>query len=303
MVNRFDVFSITRIGESHVRKSKPCQDSSSSEKLADGFAVCVSDGHGGSDYFRSDRGSRFACEAFLEAAKRNHGAESVSKVDADALGDTFFRSLTGFILSLWHDRISEDLVAEPIRTEELNDVSDCMRDRYLSGVQTHTAYGATLIGAVVCKGFWYGIQIGDGELICVSNNAEWSRPIPEDDKCVGSVTTSLCDDNAVNEFRWCFSDSIPEAVFVATDGVDKSFGLEQTDEIDSFYDLIIKRFQEQGRAAAIAELSQFLPILSKKGSGDDVSISGVVRHRARSAKLLKDASKRIAGKLCGKPKK
>ncbi|HAL18893.1 MAG TPA: hypothetical protein DCO86_04645, partial [Spirochaetaceae bacterium] len=187
MVSGFDVFSITRIGESHLRKSKPCQDCSSSERLSEGFAVCVSDGHGGRDYFRSDRGSRFACEAFLEAAKRNHGGMAAFKTDAGVLGEAFFRSLAGFILSSWHDRISEDLNADPIMSEELNDVSDSMRGRYLSGDRTHTAYGATIVGAVVCKRFWYGVQIGDGELACLSNQGEWLRPIPEDDKCVGST--------------------------------------------------------------------------------------------------------------------
>ncbi len=283
----YDVFSLTRIGERHLLKGTPCQDSSSSARIGGAVAICVSDGHGASDYFRSDKGSLFACEAFMEFASRAHGDCHIPDLSASDRKSSFFRSMDGFILSLWHEKINADLKSHPIEPEERARASAVMESDWISENNVSKAYGATLIGAVIAKGYCYGIQIGDGELICISEDGVCLRPVPEDNRCVGSITTSLCDNKAINEFRHFFSQLPMRAVFAATDGVDKSFGIDQTDQLDAFYGKIVSRFQNNGRDAATEELQQFLPNLSKKGSGDDISVSGAVRRLSFSQRLFK----------------
>lgn len=63
------------------------------------------------------------------------------------------------------------------------------------------SYGCTLIAYVQTKHFWLALQIGDGRCVVLNKANEWSQPIPWDDRCMLNMTTSLCDEDAVNEFR------------------------------------------------------------------------------------------------------
>jgi hypothetical protein len=99
------------------------------------------------------------------------------------------------------------------------------------------------------------------------SGGEFSAPIPDDGQCVFNFTTSLCADDAIQSFRSYASDVLPEAIFLITDGVVNSFKDEK-----GVYELL-RKFLESRDAE---ELKEFLPILSKKGSGDDVSIAGII---------------------------
>lgn len=61
------IFNISKLGASHIKDGKPCQDSSlsweSEDKTVQVIIVC--DGHGGDTYVRSDVGSRLAAEVAL----------------------------------------------------------------------------------------------------------------------------------------------------------------------------------------------------------------------------------------------
>lgn len=73
----YQSFHFTSIGASHIKKGTVCQDFSASVETEKYKLAAVSDGHGGADYFRSDRGSRFAAEAFCACVREAfYGAES-----------------------------------------------------------------------------------------------------------------------------------------------------------------------------------------------------------------------------------
>ena len=55
-------FARTSIGFSHISSKKPCQDYSLQFQNDVASVIVVSDGHGSSNFTRSDRGSKFACE-------------------------------------------------------------------------------------------------------------------------------------------------------------------------------------------------------------------------------------------------
>ena len=153
-----------------------------------------------------------------------------------------------------------------------------MRDKYESKPQDYfvKAYGATLIAVVIYPGhFWFGLHIGDGKCVAQNTTGEFFQPIPWDDKCFLNVTTSLCDEKPLDNFRHCFyTDQFPSAIFVGTDGIDDCFANDE--DLYGFYQEIIQTFQDKKDEKAKKEVDEFLPLMSQKGSGDDISVIGVI---------------------------
>jgi hypothetical protein len=122
--------------------------------------------------------------------------------------------------------------------------------------------------------FWFGLQIGDGKCV-VLNGEGFTQPIPWDDACFLNVTTSICDTNASERFRHFFSQELPVGIFIGTDGVDDSYPVaENESHLYNLYEKIAANFMYTGFDQGFTELRAFLPRLSEKGSGDDVSIAG-----------------------------
>ena len=74
-MEKYRAFHFESIGASHLKKGTVCQDSSASLEKEDYRLAVICDGHGGEDYFRSDRGSRMAVQAFCECTQRAFSAE------------------------------------------------------------------------------------------------------------------------------------------------------------------------------------------------------------------------------------
>jgi serine/threonine protein phosphatase PrpC len=226
---------------------KNCQDASAAF-CEDGAAVAaVADGHGGEAYRLSEFGARFACDAAITNIKKviSEKINKINKINnkTDAkLSDEEILQLKKSIINSWNEAVEND------------------------GRGETRAYGTTLIAAGAGAGAWFGIQIGDGRLLTFSGG-EFQAPIPDDDLCVFNFTTSLCADDAIQNFRGYASDDLPEAIFLITDGVLNSFKNEEG-VCELLRKFLISRDPE--------ELKEFLPILTKKGSGDDVSIAGIV---------------------------
>jgi hypothetical protein len=139
------------------------------------------------------------------------------------------------------------------------------------------AYGCTLIAVAAAGPYWFGVQIGDGKCIALEEGGGFSEPIPWDEDCQFNVTTSLCEENAPELFRYFVSIGLPEALFIGTDGVDTSFQLEENGEkIASMYRIILDNFKGEGFEKGCRQLEDFLPVLTGRGSGDDVSIAGIL---------------------------
>ena len=49
------------------------------------------------------------------------------------------------------------------------------------------------------------------------------EPIPWDEDCQANITTSICDSEAIEEFRYCFMKESPVATLMGTDGIDDSY--------------------------------------------------------------------------------
>lgn len=270
----YRAFHLTVIGASHIKNGTVCQDFSLSCELPDRRISVVCDGHGGADYFRSDRGSRFAAEAFTECMKDPDVISVLSAAATQKQQSIRIEQLIKSIIARWNELVERDIKEQSFGEDELSDVSEKARKRYETGQCLQSAYGTTLIGAVLAEDFWLGLQIGDGKCVVVSETGEFTQPIPWDEECFLNVTTSLCDENAAKEFRFCFSRTLPAAVFIGSDGIDDCFAGDE--RLYDFYRVTLKSFAQTDEENAVAQLKEYLPTLSEKGSGDDMSVGILV---------------------------
>lgn len=265
-------------GANHIKADKPCEDASA-HFAENGIYICVvADGHGSSEYPRTEKGSQFAVECTIKMLK-----EFISHVTAADLCGNNCKETIGLlersILNEWHLAVQADLEKTPFSEEELASVSEKSRKRYSSenASDRHKAYGTTLIAFALTDTLAIGIQIGDGKAVVFDDDLKPAIPIPEDANCEMNVTTSLCDDDAIDEFRHVIyyqEKSMPIAFFCGSDGIDDSYVSEE--DLFSFYHGILSLFAEYGSDTAKKEIEEYLPVLTQKGSGDDVSVALIV---------------------------
>lgn len=287
-------FHCRSIGASHIKKGIGCQDDASSKETQNYQLAVISDGHGGEDYFRSHKGSQFAVEAFCRCVEEAFHVSSSNEIKdesflknkaknfADALNacktekqleeqmQWFMRS----IITRWNILVDDDYANDPFTEAEMINVSEKAKKRYEAGENIYSAYGATLIGAVVSDDFWFGIQIGDGKCVVFDKEGRANEPIPWDERCFLNITTSICDENASNEMRYYFAKELPAAIFVGSDGIDDSF--KNSKHLHNFYRLVLSSYISETFVNATQSLTEYLPILSAQGSGDDMSIGGIL---------------------------
>lgn len=280
-MNDNKVANISVRGYSHVLGEKECQDNSISWQEKQYDAVIVCDGHGGDKYFRSAIGSRFACEAgkkMISAFMNYVLNNDETRINWDAL----LSQLEISVINEWNELVRQHFSDNPFesdaRFEKL--AEEDKRSLYSSYVK---AYGSTFIAAVLTDKYLFALKLGDGN-VCVSNRRNKAclldkiRRELSDEQLQFNLTTSLCNSDAAKSFKHCIIPSNKpnkiNAVSLSSDGVINSFSTEEA--YVAFVENVFKGFKEQKLGDAKQELVDFLPELSKKGSGDDLSIAIIV---------------------------
>lgn len=269
---RMQSFHLSTQGASHVKKNKECQDASESYYDERCAIAIVCDGHGGDDYVRSASGSAFACAA-AKAGILNF-IENVNRDELTRHHNQLIHNLEASIISVWNESVYEHYKANPFTEAEIAVLSDRAKRKYLMEERIESAYGTTLIAVACTKDYWFGIHIGDGKCIAINSEGKFAQPIPWDEKCFLNATTSICDTDALNRFRSFFSAKLPVAVFVGSDGIDDCFSTEQ--QLYNLYKTVLYSFATSDFDTAVNDLSDYLPRLSAKGSGDDVSVAAIL---------------------------
>ena len=276
MINDYFAFSATEVGYNHTKISKVCEDASDfydDEKMH----ICVvADGHGSDNYPRTEYGSKYAVNAAIESV-----IDFVNTADSkDVLKDNnnnycMLNQLAKSILKAWYQSVEEDFNKRPFSEKELSLVSEKYKRKYISDNEEERhiekAYGCTLIVFAVTDEYSFGLQIGDGKCVYIDSDGKFSEPIPWDENCQLNVTTSICDSDAIDEFRYFVTENPPTAVFIGSDGIDDSYASDE--ELYALYRSILKIFIENGVDIGKSEIKEYLPVLTKKGSGDDVSVA------------------------------
>jgi len=269
-------------GESHKENNTPCQDATSVSLARDkktGVAV-VADGHGGDKYFRSAKGaelvvniaSRSLLQFLGQRAKNNY-------ITRNKMFSELLKRIESNIIYEWRKKVLEDIQMNPISDNEqifcVDKKIDTNNEDDLVSI-----YGTTLIAAVITDKDWFAIQIGDGSCMIITDEGNVEKAIPDDDQLAFGKTTSMCNTDAIDNFRYGFGEKKILGITVATDGVSDSFIPSKYLEFNFnlFKDFVLSDDAKE-------KLEKFLPELSQKGSRDDVSIAGIF-NKAEGKKFI-----------------
>ena len=274
-------------GASHLRAGVPNQDAILQVRESGWgppLVVSVSDGHGSDKCFRSDRGSRFA----VKVAARLVGEfldESRGRADCAELESRAREYLPREFVSRWREAVEADLKARPFTEEELATVGekDGPRGRTLVEQNPLLAYGATSLTVAVADSFVLYLQLGDGEILNVSETGEVAKALPEDERLFANETTSLCTPDAENNFRvrlQPLAGPPPALVLLSTDGYVNSFS-DSAGFLKVGSDLL-EMLRADGFDPVNASLKGWLEEATRSGSGDDCTLGLVCRMNALS---------------------
>ena len=282
-------------GESHKATNKVCQDYSYSE-INDRLAIAiVCDGHGGKRYFRSDVGAKYATEitkecvtTFIEGVGdelfKGTAFTQVYALNTEIKNDNFakktkvdvaMRQLFSAIIYRWREKILEHAKANPLSDAERSSLDPRYVTDFENKVSLEKTYGCTLMCYAQTPDYWLAFHVGDGKCIAFDHEGNWSEPIPWDERCFLNKTTSLCDSEALDEFRYCYQGNgeFPAIVFLGSDGIDDSFG--ETTNMVNFYAQVAKMLAKEPFEDCINSIQTTLPELSARGSQDDMSVACV----------------------------
>lgn len=274
-------------GYSHVKTDKECEDYSISYNDPDNryYIAAISDGHSDKNCFRSSKGSRFACESAKEVLMRFCETYLESGMDFDNLGDEDKDRLKKSIKQSWDNKVEQDLADYPITEEDLELLSEKVKDYYSSGKALENIYGATFLATAICRDLCILLHIGDGVILLISTKGEYEEPIIYDPKSETGEPASICNNDLFSReyaFRCEFLKEIPQAVFLTSDGIGDSM---DDLSIREFVYTLLTKFKEQideDGATCLNEaqqtyLNSCVSYYADKGHGveDDCSIGGI----------------------------
>lgn len=278
------IYNKSVIGASHIESGLPCQDYSISQSFEKGSIVVVSDGHGGDTYVRSQVGSKIACEiALAETQKfvlanyellKSKGVKPItySPDNGDTQESLFFDLFTA-IHDKWYNAIVEDSQKRAFTDEE---------NFKLGKADIKKAYGCTLLVAVKTIDFTFIYQLGDGRIFTITPfNRRWQQPVPWDSQCEDNITTSLCNNNPIERFRYYLNSNQdqPFAVFLCSDGIEDCFegqhnAMFESEKLEVEYTEILSDFLQKEKFDEICD--EFLSNESALGSKDDMSVAFII---------------------------
>ena len=174
------IFGASVQGASHVRSGRECQDSLKKVVLDSGAVIlAVADGHGSDSCPYSKTGSFTAvnvfCKILGDYLETYDGQPEMLFTFLKREGDT---KIAQEIDVEWKRRILR-LHAKSNREMPLD--ADGEKDREA----VYRLYGSTLLGLVLTKGFLFAFQLGDGDIVKVSESGVYS--VIEADKILGTA--------------------------------------------------------------------------------------------------------------------
>ncbi len=284
MDSKWDIIQCSVKGYSHEKTGAPNQDAISSRETReeDGLEAMVSlsvaDGHGGSKYFRSDKGSSIAvllsvhvieefllsCRTQSHSYRKHHAEERISKL----------------LLRRWEGGVRCNHSFHPFTVTELETLEGREGEGACKKVEEapQIAYGSTVLSVVVTKSYILYLQLGDGDLLTISDEGRVSRPFPKDKRLIGNETTSLCSVDAwkdVMVYYQVISDRPPALIMLATDGYANSFANDE--DFERVGSDLLAMIRDEGIDYVRDNLECWLRAASKEGSGDDITVGLLYR--------------------------
>jgi hypothetical protein len=268
------LFTESARGAAHVHLGLPNQDSHGAAEFEfagrRGVTAAVADGHGNRRHFRSELGSRFAVDSATSSVLSTVTGDGI-EFDSSEAAVQVKDQLIPTVLRSWRAAVSAHLSAFPFTAEE--------QSLRLFGDDPEIAYGSTLLIGLWTQDWVLCIQIGDGDIVVVQPDGTVVVPVPSDPNIFGHRTTSLCQPDAFDAFRYGTVDSTPEAplaLLLATDGFANS---QAATPWQPEVGADIARLLNANRSERVGgELKSWVEgCASENGSGDDTTVSLVIR--------------------------
>ena len=251
-------------------KHSICQDKSLAKKLDGGaaYVIAIADGHGSAACPFSDIGAGIAVEVANEVLESFHRGTKKTRKGKSSIKRIAAENLPRDIVRRWRDRIKEDWQRRnPTTIGEIDD----------SG---YLKYGTTLVCALITECHLFLLQLGDGDILLITERGDIEAPMPKDDRLLGNETWSLCSAGAQTQFRFRYL-RMDEAgqnlalVLMSTDGYANSFATEdgfQQAGLDYLH--LVKSVSQ---AVLRKKIPVWLDETSRGGSGDDMSLALLYR--------------------------
>jgi serine/threonine protein phosphatase PrpC len=272
----WQVFGQSVRGASHERTGMPNQDAISwlpASGTGSSLVLAVADGHGSARYSRSHIGAGLA----VAVASQLIQDFLAGQTDADNLSVVKRAAeewLPGALVRAWLEAVGEHLKENPLSEDELDVLSRGHSDSsQLDDARLAIAYGATVLVAGVTGAFVLYLQLGDGEILTVTDGGEVSKPLAKDPRLFANETTSLCAPEAWRDFRVGFQPitrAQPALILLATDGYPNSFR-DETGFLKVGSDML-KIVRAEGLGSVKEKLESWLTDSTNAGSGDDVTL-------------------------------
>lgn len=260
------VFGESVQGASHIRMGKECQDSLKKvEKDENTVILAVADGHGSDSCPYSKTGSYVAVNVFCKI-----------------LGD-YLEMYAGQpeLLMTFLKREGDTKVAQAIDTEWKRRIlkihANCKREVVLDAENNkdkeaiYKMYGSTLLGLVVTGEFLFAFQLGDGDIVKVSEAGV--QNIIEADKILGTETHSLSKaeswKKAITFVKKEENVQMPVMYMLSSDGMANSF--TNDDEFKKTCNDYFTMLSEHGAKVVSDHLKAWLGETSELGCGDDIT--------------------------------
>jgi hypothetical protein len=266
-------------GASHYTSGLPNQDAMT-WRTGERPILAVADGHGSIRHFRSQKGSRLAVEA-MASTLESFPATLTDPADPAAVEHVAHAHFRVHLVETWRQMVAEHLAKKPVTEAEWQQLEAAAGPaaRFFQQHSPETAYGSTALGVLVTEAFLLFVQLGDGDILCVDAQGVTSRPFERDRRFALNQTTSLCLEAAAEETRVCiWPTPSPALILIATDGYANSYRTEAAFEsIGSEY---LQFLRAQGIDPLRAELPAVLEDLTRRGSGDDITVGVLYRPSA-----------------------
>ena len=269
--NVYYVFNKTCIGYSHKKEKKKCQDFSAAYQDNERIIITCCDGHGGAQYIRSHFGSKAASDAVINVFKKINKSFTFAKSKKE-----IEEKIKLLVLCEYNKLIEQEFTKHRIKKSECV----ALKEEEIDAIKINPAkaYGTTLTGAMIYNNQIYLIGIGDTEVLTFSKG-NIKPAFDNSNDPVGNVTYSMCQEDAFRHLKVSIlSLNNIDGILLCTDGLSSPF---QT--YDNFYNSFVR---PTIRRTLISHSSlglnkQIMQIADQLGTGDDVSISLVMKENIK----------------------
>ena len=252
--------------------------------------LAIADGHGSAKYFRSHQGAELA----VFAAKTVLGPflqQDLESSNLSAIKRWAIEQFPQKMVKIWRENVASDVEQNRFSLDHLftdKERATLRENENEAAVKivesdAFIAYGSTILAALVTEFFVLYVQLGDGDILAVSESGDVTRPILGDQELMANETTSLCAPKAWNDFRVSFQvfsepKAAPALILISTDGYANSFR-DESEFIKVGSDLL-QMIRVEGLDAVKNKLAGWLDEASNQGSGDDISLGILARLEA-----------------------